>query len=103
MAFLTANTLTASEVSPECHQATRQYLGLLLEEVQGTRFEPIIKKDIEANGGMEKKLNEMTSRMSKDDCAFLMSAPESALRSLATSGLPADKGRYPSGWKNPQD
>lgn len=81
----------APRSSSPCDVGVARLYGFLIEEAKGTRHEAQIESSIEADG-MGSAISAIAATMTDDQCAYLMVAPDSALRAMAITMLPERMG-----------
>ncbi|RVJ19424.1 hypothetical protein CN184_21060 [Sinorhizobium medicae] len=87
IATLAIIVLATSGPSPTCIAAAHRFTSFLIEEAKGT------EASTQAAGGLDKKVQEIAASMSEDRCAFILAAPDSTVRALATAVLPGRNGK----------
>lgn len=93
LSALLSVVLIAGTPSEACIAAAHRLSGFLVEEAKGTRHEAQIRAAAEKAGGMDKRVVEIAQGMGEAECAFLLTAPDSAVRALAISALPERNGQ----------
>lgn len=80
--------ILASSPDPLCVAAAQRMTAFMIEEAEGTRHQAQIEESIDKAGGIDALAVQIAGTMKPESCAFLISAPDSAVRSLAISALP---------------
>jgi hypothetical protein len=93
LTFAVITMLASAPASAPCLAATYRMMGFLIEEAKGTRHEAQIADAIAKAGGKDKRAAEMSGSLSEEQYAFILGAPDSAVRALAISMLPERSGK----------
>ena len=75
-----------------CDAAANRLMGFTIEEARGTRHERQIADSI-AQKGRGAVVAAMAAGLTGDQCAYIMAAPDSAVRAMAIASLPERNGR----------
>ena len=89
---LASTVLADGEPSAICLAASHRVMAFVDEAARGTRHEKQINQRREIAGGQAKMIRHLASTLDEDKCAYLMTAPDSAMRALALSMLPERNG-----------
>ena len=87
-----AAVVLASSPSPSCLTAARRMTEFMIQEAKGTRHESQIAEQIDKAGGLDNAVVQIAGTMEEDACAFLIAAPDSAVRAMAIANLPERSG-----------
>lgn len=84
---------SGAHADDECVAAARRITAFLIEEAKGTRHEAEIQSTIEQHGSSENAIVELAKTFDPDECAFVLAASDSTIRTLAISMLPDRNGQ----------
>jgi hypothetical protein len=85
--------IAAAQPSDICMAAAHRVSVFLIEEAKGTRHEKQIQESIQAAGNLDSLVAQIAAVLQEDQCAFLLTAPDSTVRAMAISMLPERSGR----------
>lgn len=86
-------TPAACQPSAACLAAAQRFTAFIREEAKGTRHARQIDEAIARNGGANAASKAAAEKLSPDQCAFILSAPDSTVRAMAIATLPERNGQ----------